>query len=164
MKYATILICVLTPFLVFAHGKEDHADEQKKMPSMHDNQQQMMSMHNNINQEYQKYVKPIFKTKCFDCHGVVDKYPWYIKLPGIKQLMEYDIREAKKHLDMTKDYPFGGHGEPIDDLKSIRKAVADGTMPPLRYRVAHWDSRLNKEEKVVLKNWIDSALKILKDR
>ena len=44
---------------------------------------------------------------------------------------------------------------------AVAKAVEEGSMPPLRYRLAHWDSRLNKEEKKVLKEWIDSAKKLL---
>lgn len=162
MKYFLIMFCLLLPSLLLAHGKEEHSEKQpKKMMSMHNNEQQMKQMHSNVNLEYKKYVRPTFQTKCFDCHGEVEKYPWYIKLPGIKQFMEYDIRESKKHLDMTNDFPFGGHGEPLNDIESIRKAVEEGTMPPLRYRLAHWDSRLNKEEKKVLKEWIDSAKKLL---
>ena len=164
MKYRLLLVLISVPILVFAHGKEDHSDEPKKTMTTEDRPQRMMQTHSNINREYQRYVKPIFKTKCFDCHGMVDEYPWYYKVPGIKQIMDYDIREAKEHLDMTNDFPFGGHGEPLNDLKSIRKAIEEGTMPPLRYRVANWDSRLNKEEKKVLEKWIDAAERMIKNR
>lgn len=49
-----------------------------------------------INQEYLKTVKPIFQKSCFDCHGNTTVYPWYYKVPGVKQLIDNDIDEVKQ--------------------------------------------------------------------
>ena len=79
----------------------------------------------------------------------------------VKQLIENDIAEAKKHLDMTNDYFFGGHGTPFDDLKSLTNTVLNASMPPMMYKIAHEDSSLNKDEILKILAWIDSSQKLL---
>lgn len=117
-----------------------------------------------INASYLQSVKPIFKVSCFNCHSSQTEYPWYAKLPGAKQLIESDIRESKEHLDITNDFPFGGHGDgPADDLQAIRDAVVNSDMPPFRYWMMHPSSRLNAEEKKTVTDWIDQSLEKLKN-
>lgn len=110
-----------------------------------------------INSSYLKNVKLIFKQKCFDCHTNQTHYPWYYPIPGIKYLIDDDIQEAQKHLDMNDDFPFGGHGSPKEDLEGIKKVVEDGEMPPLRYRLLHWGSALTEEEKTVVFKWVEDS-------
>jgi hypothetical protein len=76
-------------------------------------------------------------------------------------LIENDIAEAKKHLDMINDFPFGGHGTPFDDLKSLATTVLDDSMPPMMYKIAHEGSSLNNDEKLKILFWIDSSKKLL---
>lgn len=114
-----------------------------------------------INEEYIAQVKPIFQVSCMNCHSSNTKYPWYHILPGAKQLIDYDVRESKVHLDMTNDFPFGGHGSPVEDLEAIKKAINDKTMPPLRYRVLHWSSALKPEEVKTIRAWIEKSLQVL---
>jgi hypothetical protein len=84
---------------------------------------------------------------------------WYYIIPGVEQLMEHDMKEAKKHLDMSKDFPFGGHSDPITDLKSIKKSIEDDTMPLFMYRLTHPDSKLTEAERKIVFNWIDDSIK-----
>ena len=37
----------------------------------------------------------------------------------IKGLLDSDVKEAKKHLDMSDDFPFDGHGSADEDLKDV---------------------------------------------
>ena len=108
-------------------------------------------------------VKPIFKRSCFDCHGVVKKYPWYYKIPGVKHYIDYDISESKSHLDLTKNFPFMSHSTPLQDLKAISKTVKDGSMPPFRYWIMHRNSRLKETEKKIIENWVIESIGILKN-
>ncbi len=91
-----------------------------------------------INKLYIKTVKPIFKKSCFDCHGNTTNYPWYYKVPGVKQLIDSDIKESKKHLDFSKDFPFISHETPLKDLDAIGKSVNNNSMPPFRYLSYAW--------------------------
>lgn len=54
-----------------------------------------------INQNYIQAIRPIFREKCFDCHSSETRYPRYYKFPGARQLIDRDIREGRKHIDMT---------------------------------------------------------------
>lgn len=114
-----------------------------------------------INDEYLSKVKPIFNQSCMNCHGSNTKYPWYHSLPFAKKIIDYDVTEAKVHLDMTNDYPFGGHGSPSEDLEAILASLEKDTIPPLRYKMMHWSSRLTSEEVTTVKNWIKSGLEEL---
>jgi hypothetical protein len=38
--------------------------------------------------------------------------------------------EAKEHLEISKGFPFGCHGEATVVLKAIRDDLEDGSMPP----------------------------------
>ncbi|MCB0327088.1 MAG: heme-binding domain-containing protein, partial [Bdellovibrionales bacterium] len=107
--------------------------------------------------------KSIFKQKCFNCHGIVDALPWYAKIPGPKQLIHQDIREAKEHMDMSEGFPFQGHGTPLDDLEAIERVLEENSMPPLRYKVMHWRSGVTSKEKAVIQEWIKKGRKILND-
>lgn len=114
-----------------------------------------------INKNYLNSVKAIFKRSCFDCHSSTTNFPWYSNLPGAKQLIQSDIKEAKAHMDKSEDFPFKGHGSPKEDLEAIKKAVVDGSMPPFRYRVMHPGSKLSADEIKAIQEWVDSSLKLL---
>jgi hypothetical protein len=155
----------------FGHGTETHDKQEIKQENtsesaanghMGDMNKDMSQMHlDQTNQAYQKYVKVIFEKKCFDCHGSVTTFPWYYKIPGVKQLMDHDIKEAKEHLNMSNDFPFGGHGEPTSDLRSIKKSIEVNKMPPFMYRLTHPDSKLTEAERKIVFNWIDESIKQL---
>ena len=114
-----------------------------------------------INTLYSQSVKSIFENKCLNCHGGVTNFPWYYRLPIAKQLINRDVREAKKHLDMSRGFPFEGHGTPLDDLKAIEKATKEKSMPPFRYWIMHQNSSLTEKEQEEILNWVTQSLEIL---
>ena len=116
---------------------------------------------NTINNHYLRDVKPIFKKVCFDCHSEQTRYPSYYVIPGVRQLIDWDIREARKHIDMNADFPFKGHGTPLKDLKAIKKEIDEGDMPPLRYKILHWNERLTGEEEQVVQRWTSEGIMLL---
>ena len=73
-----------------------------------------------------------------------------------------DVTEAKKHLDLSQDFPFKGHGSSDEDLKAIAEAVDNGSMPPFRYRILHPDSKLSEADKKKVVGWVDESLKLMK--
>ncbi|MBY0385979.1 heme-binding domain-containing protein [bacterium] len=137
-----------------AHNSEHGGHQEQKHETISDSKEQIL---NKINEEYIAQVKPIFQKSCMNCHGSLTKYPWYHILPGAKQLIDYDVRESKIHLDMTNDFPFGGHGSPIEDLEAIKKVIDKKTMPPFRYRALHWSSALKTEEIKTIYTWIERS-------
>lgn len=136
------------------HGPADHSSSQEQKSIKKEEFQE-------INGAYLQTVRPIFAKKCFDCHSGNTRYPWYYKIPGARQLIERDVKEAKRHLDLSDDFPFGGHGAPYDDLEAIRETIHEGSMPPLRYRMLHIGSGITEEEKKAVFEWIESSQKLI---
>lgn len=145
-----------------AHNGEDHsqkkAQQQKALPSSPSEEEILKA----INEAYLKQVKPIFQRSCTECHSTNTNLPWYYALPGAKQLMDYDMTESKTHLDMTNDFPFSGHGSPSEDLDAIQEVIEKDEMPPFRYRIMHWSSKVKSEELKAIQDWIQFGKEELK--
>ena len=162
-KYIAIVILALSPALVWAHGEVSHTNEMSKTKKVAVQSSDMMKtmIYPEINKTYITDIKPIFEKKCFDCHADMKNAPWYYKVPGVKQMIDKDIREAKEHIDMRKDFPFISHESPLNDLKSLKKIGMEGGMPPLRYILANWDTRLTDVEKKKLLEWATRSIGLL---
>ena len=168
IKTVLIFLTFYSSHMALSIGDEGHSssNEQQK-PQLDDDGFEIITTAPSketlafINELYKKDVKPVFIEKCLNCHGTLSSFPWYYSIPGVKQMMNYDIREAHKHMDMRKDFPFGGHGAPVDDLKAIKKTMQKNTMPPWRYLLVNWDSGLTEVEKKKIIEWVDVSLKRL---
>jgi hypothetical protein len=117
-----------------------------------------------INIRYLKDVKPIFEKKCFDCHSSQTHFPFYQKIPGIKQWIQHDLDEAKEHLNMDPNFPFESDATPIDDLVAIDKEVAEGEMPLWTYRMMHSGSAITTDEKQIIHAWVQYGLDLSKKK
>ncbi|OQW53826.1 MAG: hypothetical protein A4S09_06310 [Proteobacteria bacterium SG_bin7] len=135
-----------------AHENHHHGKEERK-----DAKNQGLIL-GKVNNSYLNNIKTIFERKCINCHGGQTGYPWYYKFPFAKGLIDSDVAEAKKHLDFSKGFPFKGHGTPKEDLEAISKVVSEGTMPPFRYWVLHWDHRINEAERKAILKWTSESL------
>lgn len=103
MKNIGISLLTL-PLLLWSHGGVDHSKSTQKQPSTAPTKQ---TQYTKINQAYIKNVKPVLRKKCFACHAEKPKnMPGYYSIPGAKQLMDYDMNEAKKHIDFRKNFHF----------------------------------------------------------
>lgn len=159
MRFFTFLVLVCFSFLIFAHGDKKH-DETSEVTTLKRGSV-ASNVFKKINEKYLIEVKPIFKRSCFDCHSDQTDYPWYYRVPVIKELIDSDIKEAKKHLDFSNDFPFAGHGSPEKDLKSIKKAIQEGDMPLWSYEIMHPNSKLSAQEKKTIFDWIDRSIEEL---
>lgn len=158
---------LFTPIFLLAHGAEQHNVVKKQTDKSNRAQlsenEDRAEMYANINRQYIDQIKPVFEKKCFDCHVKPMKFPWYYSIPGIKQMIDYDIKKAKEHLDMSKDFPFLSHETPFKDLESLRETTLKGSMPPTRYILMHWETRLTDDEKKVIIKWSEKSMNILKE-
>lgn len=152
---AFAIFVALSPVVVRAHKGKIHSEQSSQTVK-------------NVNADiklasdlYVKSVEAIFKKSCFDCHGTATEMPWYYKVPGIKGMIDEDMKEAKKHLDMRKGFPFAGHGSVVEDLKAIQSAISEEKMPPRNYRIMHPSSKLIDEEKKSVNKWIKDSLDLL---
>lgn len=155
-------IAVLLKCEAWAHQGESHEKSYEQLNGKNELKLENTKVLKEIESDYLERVMPIFKAKCFDCHGKGLEKPWYYKLPLIQEKMDTDIYESKKHVDMSEGFPFDGHGTPSEDLKSIGKTVDEESMPPWDYRMINWDSKLTFKEKAIIKNWVIKSLDKLK--
>lgn len=156
-RFMKAFLILVYSSLVFGHGGEDHSKVKVKKIAKTFKGSSFVK----IKRTYLKKIKPIFKKSCFDCHSNQVNYPWYYKLPGIKQFIDSDISKAKKHLDFSGDYPFKSHETPVNDLKSIKKDLAEDIMPPFNYRLLHPNKSLSAKEKEEILKWVDDSLEII---
>jgi hypothetical protein len=157
-KLSVVSIIFLLPVMLLAH-EGDNSDVVKKEMTVDKN----LPIYELINSSYLANIKPIFEKKCFDCHSNATKFPWYYKIPGFKQMIDYDIKKAKRHIDMSKDFPFISHNTPLKDLNSLREIIIENDMPPLRYIIAHWDARLTKSEREAIIKWSEESISKLRE-
>ncbi|MBI2346439.1 MAG: heme-binding domain-containing protein [Deltaproteobacteria bacterium] len=148
-------LCLLLPLLLLAPLLYAHEAHREGRGDMQERGEQERV--HKINTEYLRTIKPIFRAKCFDCHSAQTKYPWYYPLPIAKQIIDRDIREGRKHIDMTSDFPFSGHHPPMEQLEVIKKVVQNNSMPLMRYRLLNWGSGLTLSEKGRILQWINAA-------
>jgi hypothetical protein len=113
-----------------------------------------------INHEFEA-LKPIFDKGCNDCHTNRTRYPWYYKIPGIKGVIDDDVRSARRHLDMSSGFPFTKEGNYADELVGIQEEIKGGDMPPMGYRLMHWSAKPSQAEADSIYSWIDRSLKLL---
>ena len=108
---------------------------------------------------YEKDILPIFSVKCLMCHGVTAKVPLYAKVPPSSWLIRHDMEEAKEHLDMSFGFPFRGESAktPSEALSEIAEVVREDEMPPLVYRIMHWNSALSPEEAKTILAWTNAG-------
>lgn len=125
---------------------------------------QLKTSLNKINAGYLQDIKPIFEKKCFDCHSSQTVFPWYYKIPGIRQMIQSDIDEARDHLNMDSGFPFKSHASPLEDLEAISESIRTNDMPPATYRIMHPKSALTPEEKEKVYRWVELGKALLKGK
>ena len=151
--YSLILCLSLVAGLALAH--EGHHPEKALKGKQ---KQKMDKAVKEIGLDYQRNVEPIFRVSCFNCHSNSTQYPWYHRIPGLKGMIDDDVTEAKKHIDMSNGYPFKGHGNLESDLKAIAYQVDKGKMPPFKYRMMHWKSGLTEKQEQEVEDWTERGL------
>lgn len=157
MKIISFLLLLLPLVPVNLNGHEGHREEGNPPVAIPENKEALRQ----INASYLRDIKPIFERTCFDCHSGLTRYPWYYPIPGINTWIDGDTREAKRHIDMTNGFPFKGHGTPQKDFEAIEKVIEKDTMPPFRYKIMHWNSRLSEDDKRSILKWIHGGQKLL---
>ncbi len=110
-----------------------------------------------------KTVEPMLRASCYDCHSSQTVFPWYHAIPGIKQMIDSDIKEGREHLDLDKGFPVEGHANQLDQLKEMREEVEEGEMPPFSYTIIHWDTKIEGDQRRKLFGWIDQSSDAIKE-
>lgn len=101
------------------------------------------------------------KQACFDCHSNETVWPWYSRIAPASWLVYHDVAEARKELNFSAWQGGAGKGEKPE---MVTKEVESGDMPPLQYRLAHPQARLDAASKKALLQGLAATIKGSADR
>jgi cytochrome c len=97
-------------------------------------------------------VRAMLNAKCADCHSAQTRAPLYGRFAPISWLLERDIMEARKHMDLSQWDTYTR--EEQDTLKSkILQQAKSGAMPVIQYRMIHWSARITPQDIAALTKW-----------
>jgi cytochrome c len=94
-------------------------------------------------------AKSVLVTKCADCHSNETRWPAYARLAPGSWLIERDIVEARKKMNLSIWEQMSGDTQDVLIGKIIHEAKS-GDMPPLQYRTLHWGAKLTAADVAVL--------------
>jgi cytochrome c len=90
-------------------------------------------------------AKAVLVTKCADCHSSETRWPVYARIAPGSWLIERDIVEARKKMDLSQWETLSADKQAELTAKIIQEARS-GDMPPLQYRLLHWGAALSKAD------------------
>ena len=88
-------------------------------------------------------AKAVLVQKCADCHSNETRWPLYARIAPGSWLIERDIVEARKKMDLSRWEQMPLETREVLAAKIVQEAKS-GDMPPLQYRLLHWDAKLSK--------------------
>jgi len=94
-------------------------------------------------------AKKVLITKCADCHSNETRWPVYSRLAPGSWLIERDIVEARKKMNLSTWEQMAGDTQDVLIGKIIQEAKS-GKMPPPQYRALHWESKLTEADVAML--------------
>ena len=86
-------------------------------------------------------AKALLVTKCADCHSSETRWPVYARIAPGSWLIERDIVDARKHMDLSRWELLSMEQQQVL-LAKISKEAKSGDMPPLQYVALHWGAKL----------------------
>jgi cytochrome c len=90
-------------------------------------------------------AKAVLVAKCADCHSSETRWPVYSRVAPGSWLMERDIVEARKHLDLSHWEQLPPEKQEVLAAKIIHEAKS-GDMPPVQYLALHWGANLSQAD------------------
>jgi hypothetical protein len=90
---------------------------------------------------------------CFDCHSNETRWPWYANVAPLSWVVERDVDVARDVIN------FSAWNRPYELASYSSQSILTGGMPPAKYRMAHPEADLSREDMVDLARGLDATLK-----
>jgi cytochrome c len=94
-------------------------------------------------------AKNVLVAKCADCHSNETRWPVYARLAPGSWLMERDIIEARKKMNLSNWEQMSADTQDVLIGQIIHEAKS-GDMPPSQYRLLHRDAKLTAADVAAL--------------
>jgi cytochrome c len=101
-------------------------------------------------------AKAVLVAKCADCHSNETRWPVYARTAPGSWLIERDIVEARKAMNLSRWEEMPAQTQEVWAAKILKEAKS-GDMPPLQYRLLHWDAKLSEGDVQALSMLTKSA-------
>lgn len=90
-------------------------------------------------------TKAVLISKCADCHSNATRWPVYARIAPGSWFIERDVIEGRKHMNLSNWDQLTQEGRQTLESKILHETKA-GEMPPLQYRLLHWNANLTAQD------------------
>jgi cytochrome c len=102
-------------------------------------------------------VRATLDAKCANCHSLETRLPAYDRVAmhfaPVSWLIERDVVEGRRHMNLS-----AWDGWPADQRQTYAAKIVEETktraMPPVQYRVIHWDARVTDGDVAMFTRWL----------
>jgi cytochrome c len=101
-------------------------------------------------------VRTVLVEKCVDCHSDQPRVPFYGRLAPASWLMERDIVEARKAMNLSKWDSYSADQQQTLAAKMVQEAKSHD-MPPLQYRLIHWKASIKQADIAAFAAWAHAS-------
>jgi len=108
------------------------------------------------NSQVPSAVRSILVEKCANCHSNQVQAPFYRHLAPLSWLMERDIVEARKAMNLSLWDTYSADRQQTLEAKMVHETRSHD-MPPVQYRMIHWNARIADGNSEVLKLWAQGS-------
>ena len=97
-------------------------------------------------------VRAVLVAKCADCHSTPARAPFYGHFAPVSWLLERDIVEARRHMDLSAWETYTPERQQAL-LAEMALETRRRAMPPLQYRLAHWNAGVTAADAAAVSAW-----------
>jgi cytochrome c len=101
-------------------------------------------------------VRELLITKCADCHSTQTHAPIYGRFAPISWLMERDILEGRRHMNLSAWDSYTPDEQQVLEAKILQQ-TRSRTMPLAQYRILHRNSVTTAADLDILSQWAHQA-------
>jgi len=98
-------------------------------------------------------VRAILEEKCADCHSNQTRAPFYGHFAPVSWLMERDIVEARKAMNLSEWASYSADQRQTYAAKIVQE-IKSHDMPPIQYRAIHWGAATTDADLAAIAAWV----------
>jgi cytochrome c len=90
-------------------------------------------------------ARAVLVQKCADCHSEASHAPIYASLAPGSWLIERDIMQGRAHLNLSNWQKIAPERREVLEEEIVQQ-TSKGKMPPVQYRLLHWNAKLSPQD------------------
>ena len=90
-------------------------------------------------------ARAVLVQKCADCHSEASHAPAYASLAPASWLIERDIVDGREHMNLSHWQQIAPERREVLEEEIVQQ-TSKGKMPPVQYRLMHWDAKLSPQD------------------